>query len=396
MNSIRTKLTLAFLGVALVTVGVLGLLVGRAASRAFESYLVARRTGDLGEMDRMMEEMMGAGASRTMIERMLGPAEQAYLAAVNNALWLAGGVAALVAVALSLLLARQISNPLKELTRAARQFESGNFEERVLVRGGDELAELAAAFNSMAEAVGNQQDLRRRMAADISHELRTPLAVIQAEIEAMLDGVRPLSTETVAGIHEEIRLLSRLITDLRDVSLAEAGRLLLHRGPEDLRALVCASAARFAPQADNKGVRLTVEAAEDLPRIYADPDRISQILGNLLENAVRHTLEGGAVTVRLGPVAGGNEVRVTVSDTGAGIPQEHLPNVFERFYRADGARSRGDGGSGIGLAVVRQLVEAHGGRVWAESPPGKGAVFGFVLPVTRRVNGGWVSSRSDR
>ncbi len=381
LRSIRAKLMLAFLGVALVAVGVLGLLVGRATSGAFEQYLIGRQTGDLSAMDQMMDEMMGPEASQAAMEQMLGPAERAYLEAINGSLWLAGLVAALVAVALGLLFARQISSPIRTLTSAARRLGAGDLDQRVPVRGRrDELGELAEAFNSMAEAVGRQEMLRRQMAADIAHELRTPLAVIQANLEAMLDGIRPLSAEEVADVHRETQLLSRLVTDLRDLSLAEMGQLPLRKELTDLSALVHTSVARFSSQAEEKSVRLAVEACEDSPRADVDQDRVDQVLGNLLDNALRHTPPGGEMVVRLQPDARRGEVRVTVRDTGPGIPEEHLPNVFERFYRADRARTRTDGGSGIGLAVVKQLVEAHGGRVWAESQPGKGATFGFVLP----------------
>ncbi len=392
MRSLRTKLLLAFLGVTLVAVGVLGLLVGRAASGAFEDYLVGRQTGNLGEMGRMMDEMMGPEASREMVERMVGPAERAYLEALGGSLWVGGGLAALAAVGVGLLLTRQISRPLRDLTSAARRMAAGDLEGRVPVRSRDELGELAAAFDSMAEAVGRQEGLRRRMAADIAHELRTPLAVIQADLEAMLDGVRPLSAEAVADVHGETRLLSRLIDDLRDLSLAQTGQLPLRKEPTDLGEVARSSAARFASRAEERGVRLEVEVAEDLPRADIDPDRISQVFGNLLENALRHTPPGGRVELRVGPGESAATLRTTVRDTGPGIPAEHLPNVFEHFYRADRARSRSAGGSGIGLAVVKQLVEAHGGRVWAESPPGEGATFGLALPV----NGARPSGQPER
>ncbi|MDP8974537.1 MAG: HAMP domain-containing histidine kinase, partial [Actinomycetota bacterium] len=260
----------------------------------------------------------------------------------------------------------------------------GDLDQRVPVRGRrDELRELAEAFNAMAEAVGRQELLRRRMAADIAHELRTPLAVIQANLEAMLDGIRPLSAEEVADVHRETQLLSRLVTDLRDLSLAETGQLPLRKELKDLTTLVRTSVARFSSWAEEKGVRLAVEIAEDLPQAEVDPDRVAQVLGNLLDNALRHTPPGGEVMVRLQPGAQRDEVRVTVRDTGPGIPEEHLPNIFERFYRADRARTRTVGESGIGLAVVRQLIEAHGGRVWVESQPGKGATFNFVLPAAK-------------
>lgn len=382
MRSLRTKLLLAFLGVTLVAVGVLGLLVGRAASGAFEDYLIGRQTGNLGEMGRMMDEMMGPEASREMVERMVGPAERAYLSAVGSAIWLTGGLAVLAAAGVGLLLARQISRPLRDLTSAARRMAAGDLAQRVPIRSRDELGELAAAFNAMAEAVGRQEHLRRQMAADIAHELRTPLAVIQAELEAMLDGVRPLTAEVVAEVHEETRLLGRLIADLRDLSLAETGQLPLQRRPTDLGELARASAGRFSSRAAEKGVRLAVEAADGLPPADADPDRISQVLGNLLDNALRHTPPDGEVRIGLRASARRDAVEMTVSDTGPGIPEEHLPNVFERFYRADRSRARANGGSGIGLAVVERLVEAHGGRVGVESPPGRGTTFEVVLPTT--------------
>ncbi len=395
LRSLRAKLMLAFLGVALVAVGVLGLLVGRSTSGAFEQYLISRQTGDLSAMDQMMDEMMGPEASQAAMEQMLGPAERAYLAAINSSLWLTGGLAALVAVALGLLFARQIAGPVRALTTAARRLGAGDLDQRVPVRGRrDELGELAEAFNSMAEAVGRQEMLRRQMAADIAHELRTPLAVIQANLEAMLDGIRPLSAEEVADVHRETQLLSRLVTDLRDLSLVETGQLLLRKELTDLTALVRTSVARFSSRAEEKDVRLVVEA-EDSPQADVDPDRVVQVLGNLLDNALRHTPPGGEVVVRLEFGAQRDEVRVTVRDTGPGIPEEHLPNIFERFYRADRARTRTDGGSGIGLAVVKQLVEAHGGRVWAESRPGEGTTFGFVLPVAGPGTPETASPRND-
>jgi len=405
LRSLRAKLMLAFLGVALVAVGVLGLLVGRATSGAFEQYLISRQTGDLSAMDGMMDEMMGQEASQAAMEQMFGPAERAYLEAVNGSLWLAGGLAALVAVTLGLMFARQISSPVRTLTSAARRLGAGDLDQRVPVHRRDELGELAEAFNSMAEAVGRQEMLRRQMAADIAHELRTPLAVIQANLEAMLDGIRPLSVEEVADVHRETQLLSRLVTDLRDLSLAETGQLPLRKELTDLTALVRMSVARFSSRAEEKGVRLVVEAAEDSPCADVDPDRVAQVFGNLLDNALRWTPPGGEAVVRLHPGAQRDEVRVTVRDTGPGIPEEHLPNVFERFYRADRARARTDGGSGIGLAVVKQLVEAHGGRVWAESRPGEGTAFGFVLPAANpgtpetarpRNDEGWSQNGSAR
>ena len=322
--------------------------------------------------------MMGAPAGRAMLEQMLGPAERAYLRSIRNALWLAGGIAALAAVAVSLVLARQIAAPVRTLTAAARRLAAGDRSQRIPVRSTDELGELAAAFNALTAALAHQETLRRQMVADIAHELRTPLAIIQANL--LVDGVRPLSTAAVADIHQDTQLLARLVGDLRDLSLAEAGQLPLRREATDLGALARASVERFAPQAEANGVRLAAEAVNDLPIADVDPDRIAQVLSNLLDNALRHTPAGGVVSVRVERGMEPGVVQVTVRDTGRGIAPEHLSNIFERFYRADSARSRRSGGSGIGLAVVKQLVAAHGGRIWVESAAGEGTSFRFVLP----------------
>ena len=353
MRSLQLKLLFAFLAVVLVAVAVLGLLVGRAASGAFGAYLAGRAGGDVSAMGSMMDEMMGPGTGRAMLEQMLGPAERAYLASLRGALWLAGCIAALVAIGLSLLLARQIAAPVRVLTVAARRMAAGDLQQHVPVRSGDELGELASAFNGLATALVHQEALRHQMAADIAHELRTPLAIIQANLEALLDGVRPLSTEAVADIHEETQLLARV------------------------------SVERFAPQAASKDLQLTVEAEDDLPAVNIDPGRVAQVLRNLLDNALRHTPPGGVIAVYVDLGTRPDTVQMTIRDSGPGIPAEHLPNVFERFYRADHARSRTAGGSGIGLAVVRQIVEAHAGHVWVESPPGQGTTFGLVFPIAR-------------
>jgi signal transduction histidine kinase len=241
----------------------------------------------------------------------------------------------------------------------------------------------------MAESLSRNEQTRRNMVADIAHELRTPLTVIQGNLEAILDGVIPPTRETVASIHEESMVLARLIADLRELSLAEAGQLELRRSPTDLADLVRKVVARNQLEASEKGIALSIDAEGEFPTVAIDEQRISQVVNNLLSNALRHTGRGGKVMVSantngnpLGDQSGREiaAVTVTVTDTGSGIPVEDLPFVFDRFYRPDKSRSRSSGGSGIGLAIVKQLVEAHGGKTWVESAPGEGSRFYFTIP----------------
>jgi signal transduction histidine kinase len=274
----------------------------------------------------------------------------------------------------------------------------------VEVESEDEIGELARTFNTMAESLARAEELRRQMVVDIAHELRTPLSIIQGNLEGMLDGVLPLDPEQVASVHEETLLLSRLVADLRLLSLAEAGQLKLERSETNLGALIRSVVDRLRPQAQAKGVALETELPASLPILSIDADRISQVIGNLVSNALRYTPAGGAVSVQCSVNSDQLTVNskqwsvsseqiaddklitdhwllITVTDTGSGIAPEDLPHVFDRFYRADRSRNRATGGSGIGLAIVKQLVEAHGGRVWAESELGKGSRFSFTLPL---------------
>lgn len=327
-----------------------------------------------------MGQMMGSWQSPSSV---VGPSEQEYLSGFNGALWLGGLGAALVALGLAVFSARRITRPLRRLAEASARIAGGDLTQRVEVPSKDELGELASSFNSMAEALARNEEARRHMVTDIAHELRTPLTVLQGNLEGMLDGVVPLSKDTVATLHQETHLLSRLISDLRELSLAESGRLELHRVPTDLPALVKQAANKMVSQARAKDISLDTQVPPALPYVDLDPDRISQILANLLSNALRHTPNGGRIVLTLEEAPDGNDrsVRISVADTGSGIPPEDLPYVFDRFYRADRSRSRSTGGSGLGLAIVKQLVQAHGGRIWVESQPGRGAAFYFTLPV---------------
>ncbi len=327
-----------------------------------------------------MDEMMGSWESPNSV---LGPSERDYLSGLNNSLWLGGLGAGLVALALAVFSARRISRPLHRLAEASSRIARGDLSQRVEVSSTDELGELAASFNSMAEALARNEETRRHLMTDIAHELRTPLTVLRGNLEGMLDGVLPLDKDGVATLHQETQLLSRLVSDLQVLSLAEAGQLKLRRAPADVASLIRQSLDKMAPQAQAKGLSLNAVAGEGLPAVEVDVDRISQVLANLLSNALRHTPSGGRITVTVEEPwePAGPWLQVSVTDTGPGVSQQDLPYVFDRFYRADRSRSRSTGGTGLGLAIVKQLVEAHAGRVWVESQPGHGATFRFTLPV---------------
>ncbi|HSF39168.1 MAG TPA: ATP-binding protein, partial [Thermoanaerobaculia bacterium] len=265
------------------------------------------------------------------------------------------------------------------LTAAAR---SGDPDRRVEVPPGrDEIGELARAWNDLADRRATAERLRRNLVSDVAHELRSPLTNVRCQLEAIQDGLVRPEPAVIESLHEEALLLERLIDDLQDLALAEAGQLSLERRPLDVAEEVGQAVQALAPRTAERGLRVEVDVPADLPRADADPRRVAQILRNLLGNAVTHTPPGGAVRVRARAAESG--VEVTVEDTGPGIPPEHLPFLFERFYRADASRSRETGGAGLGLAIVKQLAAAHGGRVWVESEVGRGAVFGFWLPGVR-------------
>ncbi len=303
-----------------------------------------------------------------------------FVTSINHSTWLAGGIAALVALLLGSVLFFQIVSPVQRLTSAAQKIAAGDLSQRIPTQSQDEIGTLAESFNQMADSLANHEELRRNLIADVAHELRTPLTVIQGNLEAMLDGILPINPQEIATLRDETALLARLVSDLRLLSLAEAGQLKLERVSTDPAELVARAVEPFRLQAQSSRVELTVETAPNLPSINVDADRISQVIRNLLSNALRHTPSGGQVTVTCGKDKSHN-LLVTIADTGEGIPLDDLPFVFDRFYRADKSRSRTSGGSGIGLAIVKQLVQAHGGKVWVESQPGRGATIGLLLPL---------------
>jgi signal transduction histidine kinase len=308
-----------------------------------------------------------------------GQVSDRFIDRVRTAL-LVGGIAALLAaLLLAALVVGSVTRPLRRLRDAARRLASGDFSHRVEITAPAEAAELGTSFNHMAEALERDKEARHRLLADIAHELRTPLSVIQGTAQAFLDGVIPPDQEHAAVIRDQAVQLSKLITDLRDVSMAEAGELRLEAVPSDLGELARQAATAAQHRAEEQGIELEVAVSTSVPLCLIDSARTLQIIGNLLDNALRHTPRGGRVTLRVGEREGG-VIAVEIEDTGEGIPPEHLPHVFERFYRVDASRAR-SGGTGLGLAIVSQLARAQGGSVSVESEPGRGSTFRVTFPV---------------
>jgi signal transduction histidine kinase len=293
-------------------------------------------------------------------------------------------MAALVGVGgivFGILMSRTLTAPLNNLAAAARSIGRRNLEPRVKETGTAEMIAVARAFNEMVDDLQQAEQLRRNLLADVAHELRTPLAVLQANLRAILDEVYPLEQAEIARLYEQTRFLSRLVNDLHELAQAEAKQLPLNRHETDLAQLARTTTEAFRPEAEAKGVLLQLQVASAVPDIVVDAARLTQVLQNLLANAMRHTPSGGVISIHIEPDT--DVVCLTVADTGDGIPPEHLPHIFDRFYRADPARSRDRGGTGLGLAIARAIVEAHGGQIKASSSgvAGQGSAFTVQLPL---------------
>ncbi|MBP7591902.1 MAG: HAMP domain-containing protein [Chloroflexi bacterium] len=305
--------------------------------------------------------------------------QNAFIQLVNRAFVVALGVSLLVAVLLSWVTARRILRPVQTLTTATRQMGQGDLSVRVAVQGKDELAELGQSFNQMAADLAHQAELRRHLAADVAHELLTPLTAVRGHLEAVQDGLLEPTPDVINSLHDEVMLLDKLIADLQELSLAEAGQLHLDMQPVSLVDVVMGAVTAVTPQLVARHLTLTTDLPDNLPLIELDTRRMGQVFRNLLGNAIKYSDPGGQLTITAWQ--SGDELLVSVRDTGAGIAPEHLPYVFDRFYRADPSRARDTGGSGLGLAIVKGVVEAHHGRVWAESQPGIGSIFTVSLPI---------------
>jgi signal transduction histidine kinase len=359
----------------------------------------------------IVPRIRGGGASEVVVDgRVVGevvvggqraaldPAERGFLALVYVSVGVGSLLAVVIALAVGLVITGRVTRPLRSLTGAARRLASGERHEPLPAPPDRELAELATAFNTMAGELERQQLLRRQLVADIAHELRTPLSVLRMQIESLEDGVEQPTPATLRSLGEEVGLLTRLVDDLRLLSLADAGQISLAIDSVDAGAVAERAVTTALPRARRQRIDLRAERGAAPLLASADPQRLSQVLGNLIENALRYTPAGGQVIVRAGRMkdqegrmkeAAANRpfilhpssfILFEVADTGAGIPPDELPHVFERFYRADKARARETGGSGLGLAIVQRLVELQGGRIWVASAVGHGTTFFVALP----------------
>lgn len=304
--------------------------------------------------------------------------EEEFLNKVNNSLWQVGLITGVIALIIGLILTRQIIRPIRTLISGARHISQGNLGHRIDVHSHDEIGELADSFNSMAASLEKGEQSRRQMTADIAHELRTPLTVIDGIVNGIVDDVFPPDQEHLSSIIEQTSSLTHLISDLRDISLAETGGLKLELSQTDIKELINKVVTGFQASAEEKGINLTFNAESRVKEIEIDSFRIEQVVSNLIRNAIRHVSSGGGIDVNL--TDAGSGIIISVLDTGEGISADDLPHVFERFYRSGSSRSRENGGTGLGLAIVKQMTEAHGGNVSIESVPGKGATFRVFLP----------------
>lgn len=376
MNSITYRITgLMFLAIV-VTVFLLVYLANGQMTEQFREYLVVQHM----DMSQSGMEDLAHNSTMTIV---MGPLEESFLASVHKSLvWV--GMAVLIAGLLaSYGVARSITVPLRNLSRAAEQIAQGNFDQQVPVETKDEVGHLAAIFNRMAGTLALNTSLRRQFLANIAHELRTPLAIIQGHLEGMVDGVIEPNKEQLISLHEEAIRLNRLITDLRDLSLAEVRQLVLEKSITDVNQIISRVLYMLKPLADAKYIKVDYVVDGSIPDFAVDTDRISQVFYNLITNAIRYSPPDSVVTITTRQLELGGQpwFNVLVADCGQGIGEEDILYIFDHFYRGDKSRDRKSGGSGLGLAIVKQLVEIHGGQVTVESQVGKGSVFKVILPM---------------
>ncbi len=315
-----------------------------------------------------------------MMARM-GMAEQSFFDSFNRYLWFAAVLSLVTAVTAGFLLSRFMTGPLRQLAAATRKVAGGDFSPRISRITDDEIGEVSTTFNLMTEQLEKKEASRKQLLANIAHELRNPLSIVQGNLEAWRDNVIAPTPEQIGSVYEETVLLSRLITDLKELSLVEAGQITLQREPVAIGELINEVAGSMSSFHTGKNISLSVDIQPDLPSGLVDRGRIRQVIRNLLDNALRYTPQNGTIAIRA--TARNDWIQITVQDSGSGISSEDIPYIFDHFYKADRARTRGYSGSGIGLALVKQIIELHGGQVWVESRSGAGSTFYFTIPASK-------------
>lgn len=298
--------------------------------------------------------------------------------ALAKAILPAAAISGISALLLATLFGLAIIRPIQKLTKAAQKLSQGDLTQRVETKGSVEISQLGKSFNQMAESLQHSQENRQAMTADIAHELRTPLAVQRANLEALEDGIYPLTKENLTPLIQQNLFLTQLVEDLRTLALTDSGNLVLEKHILNPVRLVQDVIDNTQPQFDRKQIKLKFSHPDECPNILLDPRRITQVVNNLVQNALKHTPEGGEITIEVSCQEKG--LTLQIRDNGEGIPEAALPYIFDRFYRADQARSRDKGGSGLGLTIARSLVEAHHGKLTANNHPLGGAIFTIHLP----------------
>lgn len=370
-RSLAGKLILAFVFVALIGTLVSTAVVGIQTIRRFDEF-VSQYEPPGPPPDRPREDRPAIRRPPNFYRYPDGTPQRIFERGFRQVLLLGAGGAVLTGIGLALLLTFTLTRPLRELTDASRRLARGELGHQVTVRSADELGQLTDAFNQMSRDLARAEEVRQQMTADVAHELRTPLSILSGYTEALEDGKLEPNSEMFAVMHQQVIQLRHLVEDLRTLSLADAGKLTLNRRPVDPKALFERVFLGYAARAEKEGVTLTLDTPETLPAMTLDVERMTQVLNNLVANALRHTPAGGTVTLRARPG------ELAVVDTGEGIDPADLPHIFERFYRADQARQRTDGSSGLGLTIAKSIVKAHNGKIEARSGNGE-TVFRLTI-----------------
>lgn len=382
-KSIVFKITLAVSLLVIAATAAITYFTGRDMTELFQEYML-----DAAKLNDPYPILQGG-------QLVTGPAERNFLKAIYFHLIWIGIPVTLLAFIISYAIARGSTGTIRRLSRGAARIAGGDLNCKVMTREGGEIGLLAASFNSMTDELLKAQTLRKQFFADAAHELKTPIAVIRGNLEGMIDGVIPVDQGSLNSLLEEADYLNSMIGDIKNLALADSGRLELHRQRVNVNDIVSACAGRLRTTAEAKGLTMTMDLKKDPLTALIDPERMTQVIYNLLINAGKYTPNGGSIVIGTEEILddGTKYIKITVRDTGVGISTEDIPYVFERFYRTDKSRDKKTGGIGLGLSIVKKIVELHGGRAGVTSEPGKGSCFYVIIPA-RGVYGEQYSAHS--